>query len=53
MNKQELIKKLISLKKSEIAIDNAKKNNVYDCAFGIGYNKAIDDMINFLKERGI
>lgn len=51
MNKEIFIKKLEHLKKSEEALKNAVEE--YTLGFGHGYNKAIDEIIELLKNEEI
>ena len=51
MNNEDLIKKLRRLRKPEKSIMNVVDNYVY--GFGIGYNKAIEDIINLLENEKI
>ena len=53
MNKEFIYLMVLLLrkyKKSDIAIENAKEKGMdHDYSFGVGYNKAIDDIINALE----
>ena len=52
MNKEEFIKLLEGLKKSEQELKNARDlvKDIYINGFGNGYNKAIDEAIEIIKK---
>lgn len=54
MNKEELIKTLESLKKSDQELKNAKEliKDIYTYGFGCGYNLAVDEMVDIIKKEG-